>query len=170
MRIASLLAITGLATTALADCLLENKVDVTDRDDYHEEELCTPQGEGDWTFSMYTSEVEVPTFNGGNPNAGYRSSKAFLIYDEGCELRGVYAPGHDCGTPFVIQDFFLTQVLTIDKINFDADGYFRFEYGDGRFSIGNNGCECQDMVDGLRGAQGCKCAFPIDGTTDGDYD
>ena len=42
--------------------------------------------------------------------------------------------------------------------------YFSFEYGNGQFSIGNNGCTCEDLSNGLQAESGCKCAFPVDGS------
>lgn len=116
---------------------------------------------------MYSSAIEVPTFDGDNPNAGYVSTNAFLIYDNTCTLRGEYAPeGNDCGIPYTIEENFLQQVLTIksvDKTPGAKDAYFQFDYGNGEFSIGNNGCTCGDLSSGLQAASGCKCAFPVSG-------
>lgn len=133
------------------------------------DKLCVPQGEGSWTFSLYSEAVEFPGISGGgeyDPNVGYTSSSSYQIYDNTCTLRGRFNTGaEDCNVPFVIQANYLQQVLTIESQNtMMGAAYFRFAYGNGLFSIGNNGCECQDMSSGLMAAQGCKCAFPVDGT------
>ncbi|WPG98190.1 Hypothetical protein R9X50_00097600 [Acrodontium crateriforme] len=166
MIFSRLFATAGLLTLASATCQLSNAYTGGDiPDTYKSDKLCLPQGEGDWTFSLYTSAVDVPTFNGGNPNAGYAGGFTYLMYDNACNLRGLYGPsGNNCGIPFVIEENYLAQVLTITSENTGVGGaYFSFDYGNGEFSINNNQCGCQDMSSGLQGAQGCKCAFPVSG-------
>lgn len=156
------LYLTGLASAA---CQLGNQIQSPAPDIYNSDKLCLPQGEGDWTFSLYASAVEVPTFNSGAPNAGYTSSYIYLIYDNTCTLRGAYAPeGNDCGIPFTIEENFLQQVLTIKSQYTDPAGAsFSFVYGNGEFTTNNNQCGCSDMSSGLQSETGCKCAFPVSG-------
>lgn len=132
------------------------------------DKLCTSQGEGSWTFSLYTEAIEVPGIAGGgeyNPNAGYTATSSYQIHDNTCFLRGRFnTRAKECESSFVIEANYLQQVLTIESQDTMAGGaYFRFAYGDGLFSIGNNGCECQDMSHGLMAALGCKCAFSVNG-------
>lgn len=93
-----------------------------------------------------------------------------------------------CGIPYTIKENFLEDVLTITAVeldvsiypisNFDltrilltnlyqvGQPYFTFKYGDGKYSINNNHCGCSDMKEkGLSAGDGCKCAFPINGTS-----
>lgn len=166
-------ALSSFLSAASADCQLSNSIINTDKFNKHsdDEKLCLSQGEGTWTFSMEISEVNFPSFDADNPFAGFVSNKGFAIYDHTCALKGSYDPGNDgndCGTPYIIMENFLTQVLTITGVNFDAaNGKFSFDYGDGTYVIDNNGCDCVDASDGLRAAAKCKCAFPLDGTFDG---
>lgn len=159
------LALLGLLGFACAECQLSNSLKQPVSELYNNKKLCVPQGEGSWTFSFYGSMVEVPTFNSGSPNAGNAQAKSYLIYDNTCTVKGEYAPqGNDCGIPYVIKEDFLAQVLTITSVNMDvASPSFSFKYGNGKYTIGNNGCTCGDMSDGLEAATGCKCAFPLSG-------
>lgn len=128
------------------------------------EKLCRHQGEGFWTFALYSEAVEVPSIAGGG-NSGYSAASSYQIYDNTCTLRGRFnTRAKDCDIPFVIEANYLQQVLTIQSQDtMVGGGYFRFAYGNGLFSIGNNGCECQDMSHGLTAAEGCGCAFPVNG-------
>lgn len=156
---------TFLAIQAAAECQLKNVLDSSDLPTVHPE-LCKAQGAGAWTFSMDVSELAVPSFSAGAPWAGLVDNVAFLIYDESCTLRGVYDPhqNNDCGSPYVIMENFLTYVLTITDVNYSVAGpYFSFLYANGKFSIRNNSCDCEEIGGGLRVEQGCKCAFPVDG-------
>lgn len=115
---------------------------------------------------MDTSESCVPAMADGG-FAGCAGASLFYIFDEGCNIRGSYSVP-DCGAPFIIEENFLADVLTVTSINLDlGGGYFSFLYGDGKYSINNNHCGCQDNSSGLTGGQACKCAFPVDGTFDG---
>lgn len=72
------------------------------------------------------------------------------------------SPG--CGTPFTIEENFLSDVLTVTSVDEDVgSAYFSFNYGDGKYSIRNNHCGCQGDSSGIVGADACKCAFPVDG-------
>ena len=156
------MAMSGLVA---ADCQLSNSLTPATTGVETRTALCLPQGAGSWTFSLDTSEVNVPTFNGGAPFGGLAGNVAYTIYDNTCTIQGVYGPsGNDCGTPYVIEENFLADVLTVTSINTDVGGAsFTFTYGDGQYSIGNNGCTCGDLSSGLEGETGCKCAFPVDG-------
>jgi hypothetical protein len=158
----SLLAMFGLAQ---ADCQLKNSLDASKAKQETHAELCQPTGEGVFTFAMDTSEVSVPTFNGGNALAGVAGHVTYIIYDNTCTPRGAYGPsGNDCGTPYVIKENWLPYVLTVNKIDTSVGGpYFSFNYANGKYSINNNHCGCQDMSSGLEAEKGCKCAFPIHG-------
>ena len=162
--LAATLALLNLAT---ADCQLQNGVNPDDPPTIEtRQELCLPQGEGAWTFSLTNSQISFPTFDGDNALAGVAGSYTWLMYDNTCTLRGAYGSGdNDCGTPFVIMENFLPYVLSITDVSLFLGGeWYAFLYGDGLYEINENHCLCQDMSDGLRGATGCRCAFPVDGT------
>lgn len=164
-QIPSLATAIALLGHVSADCQLKNTLRAPETSPETRKELCEPQGEGSWTFAMDISEVDVPTFNAGAPWAGLAGNNAWIIYDNNCIPYGVYGPdGNDCGTPYVIEDYFLPYVLTVKSINTDLGaGSFKFAYANGLYSIGNNGCTCGDLSSGLEGEQGCKCAFPLEG-------
>jgi hypothetical protein len=128
-------------------------------------QYCTTQGADSWTFTMAIGAISVPTFDSSAPFAGYASDKSFLIYDNTCKLRGVYSPsGNNCGIDYIIEENWLKYVLSVTSVNFDVGGgRFKFLYANGQYSIGENHCTCQDVASGLKGAQACKCAFPING-------
>jgi hypothetical protein len=149
---------------AAADCQFDNTIGQGGSPDPPSaDKMCLPQGEGSWTFSMYNSAVEVPTFNGGDPNAGYAGNTAFVIYDNTCNPMAIYGMP-TCGTPYTAIENFLPLVLTVVNIDTQLGGeYFQFTYGNGEYEIKNNGCVCSDMSDGLQGATGCRCAFPLNG-------
>lgn len=154
---AALSAMLGLAT---ASCQLSNAGGGGVASDAT---LCVPQGEGDWTFAMSNSAVDVPAPGSGGIGAGYSQGNSLFIFDNACNIMGEYAPCSG-GTPYTIEENFLADVLTVSDIDMDlGGGYFKFYYGNGEFTIGNNGCTCQDDSSGLQGSQGCKCAFPQDG-------
>lgn len=151
--------------SAFADCNLENKIDPNDLPEVLDQ-LCLDQGEGDFTFAMDVSELDVPTFSSGAPWAGLVGNQAFMVYDNTCTLKGVYSPHqtNDCGIPYVIKEDFLPFVLTVTSVNFDvASPSYSFDYANGKFTIKNNGCVCNEVGSGLRVEQGCRCAFPIEG-------
>ncbi|KAF4991466.1 hypothetical protein FDECE_14036 [Fusarium decemcellulare] len=160
---ASLLGIFG---TAIADdCMLVNGLTNPNPAPTSSQQLCLPQGEGQWTFAMVTSLSVVPSFSddAGNGLAGAAGSAGFLIYDNACVPRAYY-PKPGCGIPYVAKENFLPLVLTVEVVDFDiGQPYFSFAYGDGLYSIKNNHCVCSDMSHGLTGAKGCRCAFPLDG-------
>lgn len=153
---------TGMALCGLAsaDCQVGNAATNNDHED--NEKLCTSNGPGTYTFGMTTSDVCVPALSGGL--AGCSGNVQYYIFDEGCNLLGLYEGTPSCGVPFTITENFLSQVLTVTAINTGAGaGSFTFDYGDGTYTINNNGCDCVDDSSGLEGAQACKCAFPQDG-------
>ncbi|KAJ6779723.1 hypothetical protein PWT90_02066 [Aphanocladium album] len=155
--------ITALAAVGLVDArsVLKNILKEPMKKPEHRTALCKPQGEGDWTFTLNINEIDVPTFDAANPWPGLVDYQAFIIYDNNCIPHGVYSRG-DGSTPFIIQDNYLPYVIIIDRVNLSLGGvYFRFEYADGRYSIGNNHCVCTDMSHDLTGEEGCKCAFPL---------
>lgn len=162
LSLATVVAIFGHAS---ADCQLKNTLSAPKTSPEARPELCMPQGEGSWTFAMDDSQIDVPTFNAGDPWAGLAGNNAYIIYDNNCIPYGVYGPeGNDCGTPYVIEDYFLPYILMIKSIDTDlGGGYFKFAYANGLYTIGNNGCTCEDLSSGLEGEQGCKCAFPLKG-------
>lgn len=164
-QILSLATAVALLGHASADCQLTNTLSAPETSPETRTQLCMPQGEGSWTFAMDISEVDVPTFNSGAEWAGLAGNNAYIIYDNNCVPYGVYGPdGNDCGTPYVIEDYFLPYVLTVQDIDTDVGGgYFKFAYANGLYTIGNNGCTCEDLSSGLEAEQGCKCAFPLEG-------
>ncbi|KAF2115129.1 hypothetical protein BDV96DRAFT_600260 [Lophiotrema nucula] len=127
--------------------------------------LCVPQGEGDWTFGMETTLATVP---GGDGDAA-----EFYIFDNTCKIRGQYDPpsqdpDNNCGIPFTAKESFLPLVLTVTDVSFDVgDPYFQFSYGDGTYSINNNGCDCVSDNQGTVANEKCKCGFPVDGNSSG---
>ncbi|KAJ5604886.1 hypothetical protein N7510_010040 [Penicillium lagena] len=124
--------------------------------------LCMGQGEGQWTFGMSVSLSDVPA-PGGTPDVGAGSSTTFYIFDNACNIMSTYTPG-SCGVPWIIEENFLADVLTITRVEMDVgQPYFSFNYGNGVYSINNNHCVCNSDDDGLTAGQGCRCAFPVDG-------
>jgi len=154
----------ALLAVAAADCVFDNIVNQgTGQIPLSDPSLCVGQGEGSWTFSIYNSAVDVPTFDGGNPTAGYAGGSAFIIYDNTCTAQAIYNPP-SCGTPWTAEENFLPLELIVQDINLDLGGeYFKFAYGAGLGVDDNNHCGCSGMSSGLQGARGCKCAFPLDG-------
>ncbi|KAL4877552.1 hypothetical protein BJY04DRAFT_221923 [Aspergillus karnatakaensis] len=158
----SLLAIPALANAA---CQLSNGLGPGPHAPETRGQLCKPQGVGDWTFAMRTSELVVPTFDSDYMWEGYISGKNFIIYDHACVPRGKYSIGDDCGIEYVIMENFLPYVLTVTSVNWSTGSpYFNFKYGNGRFMIGENQATCQNIGGGLRVEMGCKTGFPQDGT------
>lgn len=94
-RLAVLSASLGLTT---ADCRLSNGGTTAPASG---DQLCLPQSENSWTFSMYLSEVDVFTFDGGDLNAGNVKGNEFIINDNACNVNGTYgtSPNSDCGVP-----------------------------------------------------------------------
>jgi hypothetical protein len=122
--------------------------------------LCVPQGPGFWTFSMRTTLVCVPDLYN---LAGCEPTASMAIYDESCNFRSGYSVP-SCGTPFIIEENFLSDVLMMNTISTDpGDSSFDFNYGNGKFSTGNNGCACEKGDSGLELITRCKCAFPVNG-------
>lgn len=164
-QILSLGTVVAMLGQASASCQLSNTLTSPETSAETRTQLCIPQGEGSWTFAMDNSQVDVPTFDGGAPWGGLAGNNAYIIYDNACIPQGVYGPsGNDCGTPYAIEENFLPYVLTVESINTDlGGGYFKFAYANGLYTIGNNGCTCENLSSGLEGEQGCKCAFPLQG-------
>ncbi|KAL5334239.1 hypothetical protein BJX70DRAFT_402773 [Aspergillus crustosus] len=148
-----------------AECFLANQLGAGPHAPETREQLCKPQGAGDWTFSMRTSELVVPTFDSDYMWAGYVSGKNFIIYDNACIPRAKYGLDGNCGTPYVIRENFLPYVITVTHVNWNSAGpYFKFNYGNGQFMINENQAVCRDIGGGLRVEKGCKTGFPLDGT------
>ncbi|PSR77535.1 hypothetical protein BD289DRAFT_486433 [Coniella lustricola] len=156
------LATAGLvATGALAACQASND---GGSGNINDSKLCTTTGQGTYTFAMSDSLTCVPDPSGGMN--GCVPTAIFYILDESCNIRGTYQVP-DCGVPFVIEENFLTQLLTVKTIDTTpGSSYFKFDYGNGEFVINNNHCDCVDASSGLESADKCKCAFPVDGTVD----
>ena len=129
----------------------------------NEDKVCQGQGEGSWTFVMQTSAVDVPSLADGGIAGGYVDGTTFGILDNTCTVMATYAKP-DCEIPYTIRESFLPWVLTIKEIDTaDGSGYFKFDYGDGEYTINNNHCKCYDTSHDLTGSQSCKCAFPLNG-------
>lgn len=162
LGIATLLALSNAFHNVEASCKMKNTLEYDDTlEDLEKESFCRNQGEGHWTFTMDTTAIDVPTFNGGSPWTGYVSTAKFIIYDNHCNVKGIYAQP-DCEIPYWIAEDFLPYVLTITSIN-TATGYYAFPYANGLYSINNNHCNCHDVSHGVTGEQTCVCAFPIHG-------
>ena len=94
-----------------------------------------------------------------NENGG----TSFLVMDNSCKILGVH-PQPNCGIPYILEANYLDYVLTVTTMDSGiSGGYFRFLYGNGVYSIGNNGCGCRVSTEGLTADQACKCAFPVAG-------
>ena len=114
-------------------------------------------------MTVHLACVPSPSMDAGQDTAGCEGGSSFAIYDESCNLRGSYGVP-DCGTPFIIEENFLADVLTVTDVNLDVgDPFFSFLYGDGKYSINNNHCVCVDDGGGLEANVACRCAFPVDG-------
>jgi hypothetical protein len=125
--------------------------------------LCLSQGDGQWTFAMYVDMTVVPDLSGSSPLAGAVTGTLFMIYDNDCNMKSLYQQP-SCGIPYYIEESFLADTLIISGLDAElGNPDFQFNYGNGLYSIGNNGCVCNDMSSGLEGAEGCRCAFPVDG-------
>ncbi len=153
-------AIAAIAGLASAECDATNTasgstITITDG------AVCLPQGAGSYTFVMTTGlyATGLPGTS-ATPTSGY-----FGILDNTCKILGWYAqPG--CGIPYTIKDNFLQDVLTVDTVSFDVGSpFFAFTYGNGKFSIGNNGCVCGETQQStaIDVEKACRCAFPVSG-------
>jgi hypothetical protein len=117
------------------------------------------------TFGMDVDFTCVPEPGTMAPDdfASCVNAASFQIYDETCKLRSSYK-FPDCGAPFIIEENFLKDVMTVQSVNMDVGApSFTYLYGNGKFSIGNNGCVCNDNNNGLKAGTSCRCAFPLDG-------
>ncbi|KAF2259528.1 hypothetical protein CC78DRAFT_536987 [Lojkania enalia] len=165
-------ALASVLSQATAECQLGNKAENDAGKKETDEKLCKSQGEGDWTFSMHTHAVSVPVPG----NNGYVGGADFYIFDNECKLRGKYDPGsegNDCGVPYIIKENFLDWVLSVTDVggmSGSGEAYFSFKYGDGKFSINNNHCDCVDASHDVTAEQKCKCAFPVNGDSSNDPD
>ena len=67
--------------------------------------------------------------------------------------------------PFLLEADFLKYVVVLSTINTDiADPFFDFQYANGDFAVGENGCGCDQISNAVAAVVvGCKCAFPVDG-------
>lgn len=167
-------AVTGFVSvglllgTAAAICQIPNTITDDQRDSIAQSDtVCKSQGAGAWTFAMTTDLSSYPLLGDSDGGSLYLSGSQFLIFDNGCKLKGVYEQP-DCSIPYTIEDSFLEYVITVNSVFFDVgDPYFNMAYGNGEFVINNNGCTCGEMDDSINSVSvGCRCAFPIDGTVD----
>ena len=73
-------------------------------------------------------------------------------------------PQPSCSTPYILEAPYLDYVLDVKTIDRGiGEGYFSFEYANGLYSIGNNGCGCKNDDEDLTAVESCKCAFPVAG-------
>lgn len=153
-------AIAAIAGLASAECDAKDTASgstITTKD----RAFCLPQGAGSYTFVMTTGlyATGLPGTS-ATPTHGY-----FGILDNTCQILGWYAKP-TCGGPYTIKDNFLKDVLTVNTVSFDVSSpYFAFTYGNGKFSVGNNGCVCaktqQSTATDLEKAY--RCAIPVSG-------
>lgn len=98
-----LATLAAMFNLAIAKCLHKNnKIIPNQKDDYEIRKgpgFCHTQGKGDWTFTMSTAAINFPTFDGEHPNAGYVSRSRFIIYDNACNIWGVYPVPDGCDLP-----------------------------------------------------------------------
>jgi hypothetical protein len=163
-NVLSLNVVAAMIGLASATCQMSNIVGTSDYyDPGPSDALCLNQGEGQWTFAMYVTLTVVPDLSGSAPLAGAAGGTEYFIYDNNCNIMSAYQQP-SCGIPWIIEENFLTDVLTITDVDEElGDAYYRFTYGNGAYSIDNNHCVCNGMSSGLTGEQGCRCAFPVDG-------
>ena len=156
-------AILPFIGSVFADCefesidLEESNINETD------ESLCKKQKEGVYTFSMTTSLVSVPTFDGDNALEGTADFVGFILYDNNCNVKGVYKKP-DCGIPYWLDSQWLEYDLKVTSINTMPGGaHYRFAYGSGSYGDGENSCDCKNEPKGLEGVSNCLCPFPYNG-------
>ncbi|KAI9695280.1 MAG: hypothetical protein M1820_008742 [Bogoriella megaspora] len=131
--------------------------------------ICQSMGEGYYTFAMVnTMTGQLPGSDSPDEGPEASSMNAVGIMDNGCHLLAAYSIEEtqgEYGIPWVIQGDFLQYVLTIQKIDYElGEGYFDFSYANGKYTIGNNGCICQNLDgSGLSTSQTCGCSFPVAG-------
>ena len=123
-----------------ADCMMVGE-DVSAQNIYMKDpNLCTPQGEGSYTWAMGIDMVAVPTPSEDPSDglAGITGSTGFFIMDNTCKVLGAYSPDEtekSCGIPWTIEAPWLQYVLTIDWIAMDVGGPgFGFTYANGLYS------------------------------------
>lgn len=156
VQLASILNLAALFCMAVAECDLAAGSKSAGQET--ETALCMNQGDGYYTFGMTVDLTSLGLQ--GTTSGGY----SLRIMDNTCKILGVYNPP-TCGTPAVIKENFLQYVLTVEAISADVgDPYFSFKYGNGKYSIGNNGCVCGKIGTSFNDARkGCRCAFPVAG-------
>ena len=133
--------------------------------------ICVPQGKGQWTFGLHTTltSTGLPSCSGESCDASSDfntliSDSGLYIFDEACNVKGAYTSDSCSGVPQIIEENFLADVLTITDLSFDVGApTFTFNYGNGKYSIRNNHCGCQDESKGITAIKSCKCAFPQNG-------
>jgi len=87
----------------------------------------------------------------GLPGDDYHGGAMFYIMDNTCKIRAAYEQP-SCGIPYVARENFLKYVLSVTSLSADVGSpYFSFNYGDGKYSIRNNGCVCGDMKSAWNG-------------------
>ena len=72
----------------------------------------------------------------------------------------------NCGIPWTIKDNTLKYMVTISAAgrSVDSSAFSQFEYADGKYIIGNDGCVCNGIGWPFNVAtEGCRCAFRVDG-------
>lgn len=160
LAIAAILPFLG---KVLADCEFE-PMDLGDSNiEETDEDLCTQQDDGVMTFSMTSSLVSVPTFDGDNALEGTGDFVGFILYDNKCNVKGVYKKP-DCGIPYLLSTKDLDWDLKLTSINTDTGSpKYRFAYGAGSYGNGENDCHCKRKTDGLEGLADCRCPFPKNG-------
>ncbi|KAL5356333.1 hypothetical protein BJX96DRAFT_162390 [Aspergillus floccosus] len=170
LKLAAILAFSGLSSLVSADCDLHNTLTEPMTEPETRTALCQTMNPDSWTFALDVSMVSVPTFDGDNPLAGVAGNTAFIVYDNDCIPIGIYSPdeeGNDCGVPYWINDIGLPYDIAISQVNLDVgDPSFTINYANGAYMIGENGATCQDISDGLYAEQACHAAFPINGEPD----
>lgn len=160
-KLASVLFLTSLATSAMAGCVMTSSsnsdaIGTT----VSNPKLCQPMGDGAMLFAMQVSMIDVPSGGEGGIAAGAAGQTVYYIFDNTCKIMGIYGPPN-CDLPASIQGDFLDYTLILKKIDTAlGGGYFSFAYGNGEFSIGNNHCTCQNDSEGVEGKMDCACAFP----------
>ena len=111
-----------------------------------EKALCLPQGASTWTFGMTVSLSAT-----GLPGDDFHGGATFYIMDHTCKVQAAYDQP-SCGIPYVARENFLKHVLSVTTLSADVGSpYFSFNYGDGKYSIRNNGCVCGDMKSSWNG-------------------
>lgn len=160
----ALAAIVPFISSVSAECEISKSIPVDEVDyDLGSSDLCTKQAKGVYTFSMTSSLTVFPTFDSADVWAGKSQGTAFLLFDNNCNVKGIYARP-SCEIPFWLDSQWLDYDVKVTSINTDpASSRYRFAYGSGSYGNGENDCHCKSKHRSLSSYSECRCPFPYNG-------